>query len=60
MDSEKPTNQELKAKQPLPDQRLFVVSGTRHEALIKLLERPAQPSDGLRNLFSREAPWDAK
>ncbi|MDD2741277.1 MAG: DUF1778 domain-containing protein [Rhodocyclaceae bacterium] len=47
----------LAAEQTLLDQRLFMVSGGQYQALIELLERPAQPNDGLRDLFSRKAPW---
>jgi len=50
----------LAAEQTLLDQRLFVVSGSQCQALMELLERPAQPNEGLRDLFSRKAPWDAK
>jgi len=49
----------LAAEQTLLDQRLFLVSGSQCQALMELLERPAQPNEGLRNLFSRKAPWDA-
>lgn len=48
------------AEQTLLDQRLFMVSATQHEALMALLERPEQASDGLRELFSRKAPWDGQ
>lgn len=50
----------LAAEQTLLDQRLFVASGTQCQALMELLERPAQPNEGLRDLLSRKAPWDAK
>ena len=46
------------AEQTLLDQRLFMVSEVRHQALTDLLEQPEQPNDGLRDLFSRKAPWD--
>ena len=46
------------AEQTLLDQRLFMVSGSQYEALMNLLERPAQINDGLRELFSRKAPWE--
>lgn len=49
----------LAAEQTLLDQRLFIASGSQCQALMELLERPAQPSEGLRDLFSRKAPWDA-
>ena len=47
------------AEQSLLDQRLFMVSGSQYQALMDLLDRPEQPSEGLRELFSRQAPWDA-
>ena len=50
----------LAAEQTLLDQRLFMVSGSRYQALMDLLERPEQANDGLRDLFARKAPWDAK
>ncbi len=50
----------LAAEQTLLDQRLFVVSGSQCQVLMELLERPAQPNEGLRDLFSRKVPWDAK
>ena len=49
----------LAAEQTLLDQRLFLVSGNQYQALLELLERPEQPNAGLRDLFSRKAPWDA-
>jgi uncharacterized protein (DUF1778 family) len=48
------------AEQTLLDQRLFLVSGSQYEALLDLLDRPEQASEGLRDLFSRKAPWDAQ
>lgn len=50
----------LAAKQALLDQRLFMVSGSQYQALMDLLERPEQANDGLRDLFTRKAPWDTK
>jgi uncharacterized protein (DUF1778 family) len=50
----------LAAEQTLLDQRLFMVSGSQYQALMDLLERPEQPNEGLRDLFARKAPWDAK
>lgn len=50
----------LAAEQTLLDQRLFVASGSQCQALMALLERPTQPNEGLQDLFSRQAPWDAK
>ncbi len=50
----------LAAEQTLLNQRLFMVSGSQYQALMELLERPEQVNEGLRDLFSRKAPWDAK
>jgi len=46
------------AEQTLLDQRLFMVSGSQYQALMDLLEQPEQANVGLRDLFSRKAPWD--
>ena len=48
------------AEQTLLDQRLFMVSGGEYQALLALLDRPAQDNAGLRDLFSRSAPWDTE
>lgn len=45
------------AEQTLLDQRLFVVSGDRYQAMLDLLDRPAQDNPGVRDLFSRPEPW---
>jgi uncharacterized protein (DUF1778 family) len=37
-----------------------MVSGSQYQALMDLLERPEQANDGLRDLFARKAPWNAK
>ena len=50
----------LAAEQTLLDQRLFMVSGNQYQALMNLLDRPEQPNEGLADLFSRKAPWDAQ
>jgi uncharacterized protein (DUF1778 family) len=44
------------AEQTLLDQRLFLVSGDRYQAMLDLLDRPAQDNPGLRDLFSRPEP----
>lgn len=49
----------LAAEQTLLDQRLFMVSGSQYQALLDLLEQPERTNAGLRELFSRQAPWDA-
>lgn len=50
----------LAAEQTLLDQRLFMATGKQYQALLDLLERPEQTNEGLRELFSRKAPWEAK
>ena len=45
------------AEQTLLDQRLFLVSGSQSKALLDLLDRPEQDNPGLKDLFSRRAPW---
>lgn len=50
----------LAAEQTLLDQRLFMVSGSQYQDLMELLERPEQANEGLRDLFSRKAPWDGR
>ena len=45
------------AEQTLLDQRLFIVSGDQSRALLELLDRPARINPGLKDLFSRRAPW---
>lgn len=50
----------LAAEQTLLDQRLFMVSDSQYQALMDMLEKPEQPNEGLRDLLSRKAPWDAK
>jgi uncharacterized protein (DUF1778 family) len=48
------------AEQTLLDQRLFMVSGNQAQTLLDLLDRPEQFNEGLHELFSRKAPWDAE
>lgn len=50
----------LAAEQTLLDQRLFMVSGSQYQALMDMLEQPEQANEGVRDLFSRKAPWDTK
>lgn len=47
------------AEQALLDQRLFLVSRSQSQALLDMLDRPAQDNPGLKDLFSRSAPWDS-
>jgi uncharacterized protein (DUF1778 family) len=44
------------AEQALLDQRLFLVPGERHQALLDLLDRPAAVNPGLKALFARPRP----
>lgn len=50
----------LAAEQTLLDQRMFMVSGSQHQTLLDLLDRPEQANEGLRDKFVRKALWDAK
>ena len=45
------------AEQTLLDQQLFLVSGSQSQTLLELLDRPEQDNRGLKDLFSRQAPW---
>ncbi len=45
------------AENALLDQRMFMVSGKRYRTLLDLLDHPAEENIGLRDLFSRPAPW---
>ena len=47
----------LAAEQTLLDQRLFLMTGSQSDALLDLLDRPEQENAGLKDLFSRSAPW---
>jgi uncharacterized protein (DUF1778 family) len=46
------------AEQTLLDQRLFMVSGSQYQAFLDLLDGPSEENEGLRDLFSRTAPWE--
>lgn len=48
------------AEQTLLDQRLFVVSGNRYQALLEMLDRPEAENAGVRELFDRRPPWQAE
>jgi hypothetical protein len=41
-----------------PNQRLFKATGKNTQALLDQLKRPARSNAGLKDLFSRKAPWD--
>ena len=48
------------AEQTLLDQRFFMISESQYEAMMNLLEQPEKTNEELRDLFSREAPWNTK
>jgi uncharacterized protein (DUF1778 family) len=48
----------LAAEQTLLDQRLFMASSKDYQAFVDLLDRPARSNAGLKDLFSRQAPWE--
>jgi uncharacterized protein (DUF1778 family) len=48
----------LAAEQTLLDQRLFMANGKDYQAFLDLLDRPVRSNVGLKDLFSRPAPWD--
>ena len=45
------------AEQTLLDQRLFMLTASQAQGLLDLLDRPERTSAGLKDLFSRSAPW---
>lgn len=45
------------AEQTLLDQRLFMLTGNQAGLLLDMLDRPEQDNEGLKDLFSRRAPW---
>jgi uncharacterized protein (DUF1778 family) len=48
----------IAAEQTLLDQRLFMITGSQSQALLDLLDRPARANAGLKDLFSKPAPWE--
>ncbi len=48
----------LAAEQTLLDQRLFMASSKDYQAFLDVLDRPARSNAGLKDLFSRQAPWE--
>ncbi len=44
----------------LLDQQVFLVEDDRYQALLDLLEQPANDNPGLKRLFSAPPPWDDK
>ncbi|HKP94199.1 MAG TPA: DUF1778 domain-containing protein [Fibrobacteria bacterium] len=48
------------AEKTLLDQRLFMVSGSRFQSMLELLDAPEKSNPGLKRLFSKSAPWDKR
>ncbi len=48
----------LAAEQTLLDQRLFMASSQDYQAFLDLLDRPVRSNAGLKDLFSRQTPWE--
>lgn len=46
------------AEEALLDQRIFFLDDAAHQAFIALLDKPPVPSQALRDLALRKAPWD--
>ena len=42
----------------LLDQRLFSLDESQHDAFMRVLDAPAQPSEKLKQLMNSKAPWD--
>jgi len=40
------------------DQNLFMVSGGKYQALLRLSDKSEHPKKDLHHLFSFKAPWD--
>ena len=45
------------AQKTLIDQQVFLATGVQAETLLVMLDRPASDNPGIRDLFSRKAPW---
>lgn len=45
------------AERTLLDQRLFLVTESQSQALLDMPDRPTEDNAGLKELFSRRAPW---
>jgi uncharacterized protein (DUF1778 family) len=45
------------AAQTLFDQRRFMANCKKYQALLNVLDRPARCNAGLKDLFSRQTPW---
>ena len=54
-----PAGERLAAEPALLDQQRLLMNESQAQALLDLLNRPAQHNPGLQDLFSRRAPWSA-
>ena len=54
-----PAGERLAAEPALLDQQRILVNESQAQALLDLLNRPAQDNPGMQDLFSRPAPWSA-
>ena len=54
-----PASEPLTAEPAWLDQRQFLVDDSQAQALLDLLNRPAQHNPGLQDLFSRRVPCAA-
>lgn len=46
------------AEQTLLDQRLFLLPDGAYQSFLALLDQPESDNAGLKDLFSRKAPWE--
>ena len=48
----------LKAEHVLLDQKLFALDNDKYQKFIDVLENPLPPTDQIRQLLARDAPWE--
>jgi len=48
----------LRAEDVLLDQRLFFLNETQYQEFLDLLDAPPKPSEELRRLLTKKAPWE--
>lgn len=46
------------AEDAILDQRMFFLDDEAHERFLEMLDAPPVPSEALRELLTRQAPWD--
>jgi uncharacterized protein (DUF1778 family) len=47
-----------RAEDVLLDQRLFVLDEGKYQAFLSILDAPAKPTQELKRLLARQAPWE--